>query len=97
MMSITDVLEKIGQQSNLKYSAEVDSRRLLTEIFVPNVVQRALVEKDKNTLSKLFGVRQDIVCFISSPSKEHDTPKDDNKPEPEDLPFPDESSISRVG
>lgn len=97
MKSITEVLERIGQQSNLKYSAEVNSRKLLTELFVPEVIQQALIYRDTAILSKFFGTKQDIVCYISNPYKDKETPKDDNKPKPEDEPFSNVSTFSSVG
>lgn len=96
-MSITDVLEKIGRQSNLKFSAEVNSSKLLTELFVPNVIQRALIANDQQALVKLLDIKPDIVCYISVPTKDRETPKDDNKPNPDDLPFPEESAQSKAG
>jgi len=81
----------------LKYSVEIDSRQQLTEMFVPNNIQDALVTNDKRELSNLLGINQDIVCYVFSPQKERETPKDDNKPKPDDLPYPEDSMISLVG
>ncbi|MEW6991174.1 hypothetical protein AADZ91_10835 [Colwelliaceae bacterium 6441] len=96
MKSITELLENIGQQSNLKYSAEVNSRKLLTELFVPEVIQQALIYHDNSVLAKFFGVKQDIVCYILGPYKDRETPKDDNKPEPEEETSPNDSALSKA-
>lgn len=80
MNSITQVLEKIGQQSNLKYCAEVNSELQLTEMLVPAVIRKVLIANDKSALAKLSDTKEDIICFISHPGQEHEMPKDDNKP-----------------
>ena len=89
MNSITDVLERIGQQSTLKYRAEVNCDLQLTEMRVPAVIRNALITNNKSELAKLSDTKKDIICFISIPSKEHEMPKDDNKPV-EDEPKQDE-------
>ncbi|WDD97020.1 MULTISPECIES: hypothetical protein [Thalassomonas] len=80
MNSITDVLEKIGQQSNLKYSTEVDCELQLTEMRVPAVIRKVLIANDKSELAQLSDNKKDIICYVSAPAKEHEMPKDDNKP-----------------
>jgi len=96
-MSITKILENIGQQSNLKYSAVVDCEKLLTELFVPIPLKKALIANDKEQISKFSGCKKDIVCFISSPEKEGEVPVDDNKPPKEDDSFPQSHALSKVG
>jgi len=95
-MSITKILENIGQQSNLKYSA-VDYEKLLTELFVPISLKKALIANDKEQISKLSGCKKDIICFISSPEKEGDVPVDNNEPPMEDESFPQAHSLPKAG
>lgn len=90
MRNITELLEVIGRQSNLRYSAEVNLEQLLTEMFVPEAIQKALLSRDSAALAELLDVKQDIVCFISVPSRDKENPKDDNQPEPEELPDQDD-------
>ncbi|WDE07615.1 hypothetical protein SG34_012410 [Thalassomonas viridans] len=96
MKSITDVLERIGQQSNLKYGAEIDCELQLTEMRVPAVIRKVLITNDKSELAKLSDTKKDIVCFIAAPGKEHEMPKDDNKPSPEEPEHQDEQSAILV-
>lgn len=95
-MNITTILENIGQQSNLKYSA-VNYEQLLTEMFVPSPLKKALIANDKEQIANLSGCKKDIICFISSPEKEGDVPKDNNEPPMEDEDFPQAQTLPKVG
>ena len=86
MRNITELLNTIGKQSNLRFSAEVDSKQLMTDMFVPEAIQQALFTRDTAALAQLLGVKQEIICYVSVPSRDKETPKDDNQPEPEELP-----------
>jgi hypothetical protein len=96
IMNITHALEQIGQQPALKQVATNEGKKLLTMLSIPNVLQTALISNDRNTLEKLAGFKKDIVCYIASPEKEGDLPKDGNKPPQEDNPLNEEETLSKV-
>jgi hypothetical protein len=95
-MDVTQALEKIGQQPSLKKIAIEEGRKILGRLSVPGTLQKPLISNDRSSLEKLAGFRKDIVCFIASPAKEGDMPKDGNKPPQEDDPLNEESKLSKV-
>lgn len=96
-MNITNVLAEIGQQAHLKNATTTEREMLFTEMYIPTAVQTALITNDRESLEKLAGFKQNIICFIGSPAKERDTPKDDNKPPQEDEPFKEQPQIAKTG
>lgn len=90
MKPIIELLELIGRQSTLNQIVHTDAQRIFDELNMPDSVQKALLNRDLALQAKLFGIKQDIVCYISIPSKDKETPKDDNQPEPEDIPDQDD-------
>jgi hypothetical protein len=96
-MKITQVLEIIGQQPQMRHAATINCKKLLTEMSIPIMVQTALIINDRCALEKLAGFRRDIICFIATPAKERDMPKDDNKPPKDDEPVKEEAIIAKAG
>jgi hypothetical protein len=95
-MDITLALEKIGQQPILKKMAINEGKKLLDKMSVLEVLKVPLISNDRNSLEKLAGFKKDIVCFIASPAKEDDMPKDGNKPPQEDDPLNEEATLNKV-
>jgi len=95
-MNITDSMECIGQQPSLKKAAASHAEKILTQQLIPAILQKALLSNDKIALEKLAGIKKDIVCFIASPAKEGEIPKDDNKTPEEDEPLHEEATLLRV-
>ena len=60
-------------------------------------MKTALVSNDRSSLEKLVGFKKDIVCYIASPEKEGDIPKDGNTPPKEDDPLNEEARLSKAG
>jgi len=96
-MKITKVLETIGLEPQLRHSATIDCEKLLTEMSIPTAVTIALISNDRYALEQLAGFKRDIICFIATPAKERDMPKDDNKPPKGDEPLKEEALLARVG
>jgi len=95
-MKVTDVLESIGQRPELKKMVCTDAATILTQQLVPSNLQKSLLLNDRDTLEKLAGFRQDIICYIASPEKEGDMPKDGNKPPEEDEPLNEEAILNKA-
>jgi len=95
-MQITQALEKIGQQPDLKKVAVDKRKKLLEKLSVPDVFHIPLISNDRKSLERLAGFKKDIVCYIAAPEKESDMPKDGNKPPQEDNPLNEEATLSRV-
>ena len=95
-MKVTNALEDIGQQPELKKMVNIDAEIILTKQLDPRNLQKALLSNDRSTLEKLAGFKQDIICYIASPEKDDDIPKDGNKPSEEDNPLNEEAILNKA-
>ena len=87
-MDILKALENIGQTPKFESTSNSQLRSLLTSLFVPEYLLTPLLANDKETLEEVAGFKKDIVCFILSPAREQEVPKEDHKPpEDEDEPY----------
>jgi hypothetical protein len=95
-MNTVKVLAEIGQNPKLKNTSGSQMRELLSGMFIPEQLLTPLLKNDKKALEEA-GFKQDIVCFILSPAREREVPKDDHKPPEEDeVPY-EKSSILQFG
>ncbi len=83
-MDTLKILEVIGQSPKLKNMPSDQSRELLRSMLIPELLITPLLTNDRQSLEEIAGFKQDIICFVLSPAREREVPKDDNKPPEED-------------
>jgi len=96
-MKIIQVLEQTGLQVNFDDSATSSRRRLLMKSMLPDSLKFALLSNNTSALEELIGLKKDIICYIASPARESDMPKDDNKPSEDDEPPYEEKGFLKAG
>lgn len=72
MSNVIDVLERIGQDSNLRYGAAPEVERALLESGVDPGLRAALARGDYSSLEKLLGAKTDMCCLIHAPEEQED-------------------------
>ncbi len=94
MSNVIQLLEKIGQDSALRFAAtdELNSETALADVR-PEIAD-ALKIGDQEKLVALLGARTNIVCAVF-PAKQDEDEKDDDKEEDEQD-TPDEKSLKNI-
>ena len=89
MEPLVKILEHIGASARCASLVRKAGSFELEELLSAELqVDIGLSELKKATDD--LDTKEDIVCFILGPGKEHDVPKEDNKPPAEDEPFDDD-------
>jgi len=89
MEQLLITLEKIGQSAAFANSIYENNEIVINNEMLGEGRMSLTLADTKAMVDNLKG-GHDIVCFIFSPAKEHEVPKEDNKPPKEDEPFDNE-------
>jgi hypothetical protein len=89
-MNTTQILEEVGQQP--KFNGLSCRKDLLMNSKLSGKLKSALITNDRFALEELGGFNRQIICYIASPARESDMPKDGNKPSDDNQPLNDDES-----
>jgi hypothetical protein len=84
MSNIVDFIERLGQDSHLRYAASVDVERELQRAEIPPQLQAALLAADPRRLEALLGVQSNVCCMVHAPDDEEEEEDEDDAEEEED-------------
>ena len=94
MEPLVAVLEHIGKSAMINDVVRQADDIGLARVLLEELHVDVNMNEFKYSIDQL-DVNRDIVCFILGPGKEHEIPKEDNKPPAEDEPFDDDELAQR--
>ncbi|WP_448550427.1 hypothetical protein [Thalassotalea fusca] len=89
MEQLVKILDQIGQSAAIANGIFVNNASVINKTLSAEKKLDVSLAEIKAMIDKTDG-DQDIVCFIFGPGKEHEVPKEGNKPPKEDEPFDNE-------
>lgn len=91
MSNIINILEKMGQNAELRYANAGELTALMAN--TDSALIEAVIAGDQHQLEMLLGARTNVVCGLHPADQPDEEPQD----EPEDQPEKDAKSFMKVG
>jgi hypothetical protein len=84
-VNIIEILEKLGQDAQLRHAPAADLAHALIEAGADETVRAALMGEDRRRLESLLEARHNVCCMIAHPLREDDDElEDDDEGESQD-------------
>ncbi|MFL6604787.1 MAG: hypothetical protein ACJ8R9_26105 [Steroidobacteraceae bacterium] len=70
MSNVIDFLERLGQDSQLRYATGIELEQALTRAGIEPALRTAMLGSDGGRLESLMGATPNICCMINVPEQE---------------------------
>ena len=77
MSDVIDLLEKLGQDADLRYASKDAIAAALSNAGLEPRLQSAILNKDQRALEALLGSDTNVCCLIHSPDDDEDEDEDE--------------------
>jgi hypothetical protein len=84
MSNVIDLLERLGQDAQLRHASDGELEQALIRAQVDPAVRDAILMRDQRQLEALLGANANVCCMIATPAQEEPEEEDDDKKHEDD-------------
>ena len=84
MSNVIDLLERLGQDAQLRHASDGELEQVLIRAQVDPAVRDAILMRDQRQLEALLGANANVCCMIATPAQEEPEEEDDERKQEDD-------------